>query len=140
MRNHHQIPFLIFSADKGLDPSADEASNRALESELISRGIKFNKVKGSWQGVKEDSVLVGIGHKEAVIELGRKFNQDSILEVDGFRTARLYDLSDLSVVALGSWRQATRLEVPGGANEAEDYTYDPETDTYWVVDFYRPAS
>lgn len=137
MRNHHQIPFIIFSADKGVDPEVDAASNRALEAELVSRNIKFNKVQGSYQGVKEDSVLVGIGHRDAVIELGRKFNQDSILEVDGFRTARLYDLSDLSVVALGSWRQATRLEVPGGANEVTDYTYDPETDTYWVVDFHR---
>lgn len=63
--------------------AADEAQNAALEAELQRRGIAYRKMEGVYRGQSDGASFMIFADRETVVELGRMFQQESVLTRDG---------------------------------------------------------
>lgn len=97
----------------------------------------FKPVGGKYRGQREVSYLVPLelcsrarGRQiEALRSTGHRFEQESILYVDEYRTCYLIRCVDGHADVIGKWTNVRKDE----AERADGYTYDPQTLTYWVV-------
>ena len=71
--------FAIMTAENPMHPVSMQGGNAALEKELTSKGFKFHKIKGKYGGNPENSYLIENPDHRAIIELGKKFGQDSVI-------------------------------------------------------------
>lgn len=67
------------TAENPMHPVSMQGGNAALEKELTSKGLKFHKIKGKYGGNPENSYLIENPDHDAIIELGKKFGQDSVI-------------------------------------------------------------
>ncbi len=107
----------------GEQASAEEnaAANARLVADLEAAGLKYQSVVGRYGGNPESSFFVVGVSSEQALELGRKYNQDSVLTREGF------------VYQDGSVRPARGVE---SYNERPDdyFTEVPETGAMFQVD------
>lgn len=83
-------PISIISAGKNPNNAEDRALTeeqinqryKRLEQDLADQGYKFTKVRGHYGGV-EDSFLVYNPNKAEMNQLGKKYNQDSVIHSEG---------------------------------------------------------
>jgi DNA topoisomerase-1 len=83
--------------DEELNLPDDEIKKRydELEKKLIEAGYAYNKVKGKY-GEEEDSFMI-MAHdadREHVVELGKLFNQDSVIYSEGGKHEMIYTTGD----------------------------------------------
>ena len=71
--------FAIMTAENPMHPVSMQGGNAALEKELTSKGLKFHKIKGKYGGNPENSYLIENPDHQAIIDLGKKFGQDSVI-------------------------------------------------------------
>jgi hypothetical protein len=64
--------------DKGMTDEAINKRHKKLEEELKEKGFKYTKVKGHYGG-QEDSFMVFNANPKEMDELGKKYNQDSVI-------------------------------------------------------------
>ena len=127
MHNVVNQKFVLISAES---PRHDQDENETRSCELASllrrAGMAYKWVVGQYNGKEEDSFLV-ITETPSDLEfmeiLRKQFNQLCFLYVDSDRSATFH------------W---DNLTVPAGRfvladATATDCTYDPVTETYWVL-------
>lgn len=113
-RNQESLkPFVILSASRAAwTQEANDHSTAALESQLAARDFQFVKVRGSYQGIEEDSFLVLCDpiaddyEFGMLLALAERYGQESILLVDNHRHAALYFLDYEQTEALPGTFQA----------------------------------
>ena len=72
--------FGIMTAENPFHPVAIHGENQALEGELHNRGLKFEKVTGKYsEGPLENSYIIHDVDHHQMMDLGKKFGQDSVL-------------------------------------------------------------
>lgn len=125
--------YVIFALDAGINP-------QLFEARATAEGFGFKKLRGSWNGVEEDSFIINsrfwphvwpmcIG-QEAILHLGSAYE-----EVQGFlgyrrsaRRATLYYDGE-NHADIGRFVPASKLY----AKSQKGWTYDPEDDQYYVT-------
>jgi hypothetical protein len=150
-------PCLIFSAEKypGKPGTFMEregtARNRQATAQchlaLEERHIAFKHIQGCYNGTTEESFLVPIGvYTDApyalpyskqevcavVARLARVYSQQSVLlrREDG-SCALLDPHADFAIIKeIGWWREVSEL----AATQEPGYTFDPETNRYYIAD------
>lgn len=87
--------FGVLSAYGPFPKSVNQTRNGELVGELQSRGYRqSHPLKGSWEGVAEKSVIVpGMAFTD-LVELGRRFNQDSVIYKDPSGVIGMYFLKE----------------------------------------------
>lgn len=134
-----QTPFIVISADKASNTDEVNASQRVFfEHQLYARDLDFKQVEGSYEGKREVSYIVLIQHpydEHAVLQLARRYGQQSVLSVDANRFATLLLLNESGggpdikeFKGLGHWRALAWNEI---ISEGAAYTKDGST--YYVV-------
>ena len=78
--------------DKGLSDAEITSRSHQLRSDLTEAGLKFIHVMGSYEGETEVSFMVMIpdAKRDEITELGAKYNQDSVIYVQGGRNQMIY--------------------------------------------------
>lgn len=78
-------------ADRNLTPEQIQQRHLSLKQELIKRGYVFTPVVGNY-GEMEDSFLVMMhdAEEQEVVEIGRAFNQDSVIFVEKGHNSMIY--------------------------------------------------
>lgn len=103
-----QIPFYVLSAERStLSPDANGLRTKRLHQALLDSGLPFRPAMGSYKGVTEVSFLVFDStreHGDAIKDLAKQFEQESVPYVDGARMARLIE-ADMPGVTIGKWRE-----------------------------------
>lgn len=89
--------FGILSAYGPFSKSDNKSRNVDLLKELQSRGYRFHPLRGSWEGVAEKSVLVPDMAFADLIEMGRRFDQESVIFKDPSGVIGMYYLGDGTV-------------------------------------------
>ena len=67
------------TAENPMHPVSMQGGNQALENELNKKGFKFHKIKGKYGGNPENSYLIENPDHDAIIDLGKKLGQDSVI-------------------------------------------------------------
>jgi hypothetical protein len=108
--------------DAALDDAAVEQRYADLRAELVRAGYKFAPVRGHYGG-EEDSFMVMVpeGSKGDVVELGRRFNQDSVI----------VSVADRNHMVFTTGPNA------GKEHRGSGFEYKPEADDYYSE--YCPA-
>ncbi len=114
--------YIIFASDYDL-PSTIEF--------LQSKNINFKQLKGKYKGLEEDSFIVNKDVEKLLKSIIK--NQESILELseeryNGTRFATL-EITRGERVPLGYFTEAQE----GDAKKQDGYTYDPTSNTYFIV-------
>lgn len=86
--------FGILSAHGAVPKSENNVRNGELIQQLQSRGYSYHPLKGSWEGVVEKSVLVPNMTFSDLVELGRKFDQESVIYKDPSGVVGMYYLRE----------------------------------------------
>lgn len=69
--------------DRGMTDEQVSQRSKKLEQDLKDAGLKYMKVKGKYNGGSEDSFAVFHADPEKMNELGKKYNQDSVIHTEG---------------------------------------------------------
>jgi hypothetical protein len=109
---------------------------------LKSSGLKVLRATiGAYKGQKELSYVIDVGHDgalfgevdraklELAVEVARAYGQESILFLSYDRTSSLMYMDDLRIEPLGQFVAVS----PKVALSQDAYTYDLETEEYWVT-------
>jgi hypothetical protein len=88
-----------------------------LQGDLKDKGLKWVKVRGNYDG-EEDSMMVLNPdiHREELVELGAKYNQDSVIFTDHGKNELIY----------------TTGEHKGERNEGSGFQETPDADNYYT--------
>ena len=86
--------FGILSAHGDGTKAENNVRNGELIRELQSRGYRYHPLKGSWEGVVEKSVLVPNMAFSDLVELGRRYTQDSVIYKDLSGVVGMYYLKE----------------------------------------------
>lgn len=70
--------------DKQLSDSDITMRYEKLKQDLVDKGLKFCKVRGKYEGLEEDTLMVMTPdmQPEEALELGERYHQDSVIYVD----------------------------------------------------------
>lgn len=120
--------FFIFAAD-----SKNDYRTPQLRNDLRSRNIGFKEVSGAYTHddgtqVSEKSFIVLAKYENEVLELAKKYEQESVLFVDSKSNASLiYTDGSNRFEKLGKFQKVNSLD------GLMAWTYDKETDTSYSV-------
>lgn len=90
--------FGVMSAYGPYSKSVNQQRHGDFVRELQIRGYtKFHSLKGSWEGVSEKSILIPNVRFKDLVELGRKYEQDSIIYNDRTGVIGMYFLKENKV-------------------------------------------
>ena len=124
MRDNTQRPIVILAVNTG----TYEGDIKAIQ-EYIPNYDRL-AVHGVYQGQHELSYIIEVdGNLHVIQELANKHNQECILYLDNQREAYLI-FPDNSEEYIGSFKSASESY----AKEQDNYTYNPQTDTYYIVE------
>lgn len=135
MRNLNPTKFFISAERPDLDPAVARVRTSRLASELEAAGFDYKPVDGYYEGLRESSFCVwtrGDANLDLqyLLSVAADFQQDTLLQVHGDNTAELHAVRWVGESEiLGTFRQAR----PDEPADGESYTYDFQTDTFWVV-------
>jgi hypothetical protein len=123
-------PFALLSAEKA---GAENNVFRSLElrSLLTEADFKFKPVKGFYKGEPEDSFYIeldGLDDIESIKTLARYFDQESVLFVNAYRTAILWNKESNQTKRLGKFTQVSEFI----ATTEDSYTYDIVNNGYYI--------
>lgn len=120
MRDFERPPIAILSAHLADLPAEENAvRHAALLDTLKVRGFgRVKVVQGVFEGVSEDSVVVGGDNRELVRDIAKQFGQRSILFKNGLDEVELVT-PDGEVLQRGEW-----LEVKPEVAQSQDHTRD----------------
>ena len=131
MKDNAQAPVYILSvsqADLSKDENAD--ADTVARRYLDDEGISYKVVQGSYKGSKETSYVVNAANADTVHFLAAKYNQDSVLFLDGARNAFLRYLADWhKEVYVGQFQTASEAV----AVLQDGYTHDTVKDIYYII-------
>ena len=109
-----EIPLYIFSAASTACGNAEnKARHKMLRGQLRGYGLAIAECDGQYNGVNERSILVidekpvSLSTRGTVMRLARAWGQESILEVDANRSARLVFTNGNSAESLGKFAAVT---------------------------------
>jgi hypothetical protein len=103
--------------DRHLTDKEIEHRYQDLQNDLKGKGLKWVKVRGNYDG-EEDSMMVLNPdiHREELVELGTKFNQDSVIFTDHGKNELIY----------------TTGQHKGERNEGSGFKETPDADNYYT--------
>jgi GGDEF domain-containing protein len=88
----------IMSADDPMHPQAVQVpgGNAALETELKRRGLRYDKITGKYQeeGPKENSFIIHDVDAPTMMDLGRRYGQDSVVHTHAGSHKLIYTNGD----------------------------------------------
>ena len=129
--------YVIFSVDKGVEPLQDTISRDMMYHILDSNGVRYKKLVGSWEDVKEQSFMVSkevwesLDLSDIVLQW---FQQDAVLHIgypeghSGHRPATL-EYSDGRQEEIGWFHGVSKRYAEG----LQGWTYDPALNAYFAV-------
>ena len=89
--------FGILTAYGPFSKSQNKDRQTELLKDLQKSGYRFEWMKGSWEGVRENSLFVkGMDHED-LFDLGRKYNQDSVIHKNKSGVVGMYYLKEGAV-------------------------------------------
>lgn len=103
----------VVTATTSGDPASAEnnAANDSLAQDLRAAGIQYRVVDGSWKGIDQGRSFMILADAKTALELGKRFNQESVLTSAGW------------VYADGSVQQATgEVFIGAEARKQEGFT------------------
>ncbi len=132
--NSNKILVSVFQSSQSLEANTAN-HNKAIEM-LTREAIPFQVVKGVYKGSSELSFLLSSdsaqGHfvnQFMALNLGRLFNQESILEVHNDNTAQLLYLNGTTIANLGEFSEVSEQVALG----LDSYTFEPLSQRYFAV-------
>jgi hypothetical protein len=97
---------------------------------------EYPALVGHYKGVQENSYIVELRKTLTgkitlgdVVDLAKKWNQESVLLLDNQRGAHLIYTDDRPDDYLGAWRELPKTQ----AIKHDSYTYDPRVNKYFVA-------
>ena len=123
----HVLIFSAYQSDKTDDTNRD--SHQALLGALKAAAVPFKEVLGSYNHIREVSVIVPISALNLVKDACYRFNQESYLERFSDNTAQLVFTGNGVKYYLGEIKATTETEAIATGN----FTYDTETNTYFTT-------
>lgn len=124
MLDLQQTTILIFSVCKN-SPNDELITNEARQ-ELMDKSIDFIPLISSYNGVKEKSFLVTRQHRDIVVDLCKKYEQECYLESGPDRLTKLI-YPDGNIKTVGYLVPAFKSEI--GLN----WSYRPDIDQYYIT-------
>lgn len=108
-----RTPFVIISAERAeFDEPINSLRTESLRRDLQELGVDPIPVSGQWNGVPEQSFFVVLpfgdsmaGGYDDILRLGREYEQDAVLYVDGSRIAYLDGPEGGAPDLIGKWRE-----------------------------------
>jgi hypothetical protein len=82
--------YAILTAERPGFPVTTHGENDTLEKELTKRGMRFEKVLGSYNGSKENSYLIHNPNIHHVLDLGRRYGQEAVIYAKGPKAHLIY--------------------------------------------------
>ena len=132
MRSIIETPFYIISAEVSDEtPSVNKQRTRDLRTLLKILELGIKEVESRHEETIKAAFVV-VCDKAQAIGIGRSFGQESILQVDLFRTASLIHLRGEwkgQSLDIGTWKavkESVSINSPA-------WTYDPKTRTYYAA-------
>lgn len=131
MNNQSHIPLILLA----LNSASDLEEKGILEGHFPGRKVKH--VKGAWKGKEEDSYLIETDlynqeDLEQARAICRVYDQEAFLYLDNQRNAYLYSKDD-SDFNMGRHKGHFVTAGVYFAKQHGNYTFDPSTETYWVI-------
>ena len=135
----HSLPsdkLIIFSVYRqGWSSWNNKLNYKAVKGYLDALNIWYKEVKGCYNGIKELSFVIKAKHRKLAEVNAILFGQKTILllsdnKAHGLRKAALYYLFTKTRIDIGYFRSRIKKE----ALKHDNYTYDPSTDTYYIVE------
>jgi hypothetical protein len=121
---NRQTPCFIVSTHRQENDELTNNLNTAHElGSLASRGIGNKLVKGVFNGVAEDSIL--ITDRDEAMRIMTEYNQDCILEIGSDRSA-FFIYPNGNARYQGTWTSVD-------SSYKGDYTYDPTTKCKYTI-------
>ena len=130
-----KTPVIIFSVDRASrEPKINIEARTDAELTLHSSGIQFTRVLGSYKGDLEHSYMVHAKHFDAIKELAKTFNQESILILDNERRASLVYTDGTLIdghdyTKIGQFKAVDERTAKAG----DAWTYRANINQYYVV-------
>jgi hypothetical protein len=114
-----------------LDSAENVRRSTILSGHLAMKGYNFKPLTGVYKGTKERSFAVEVNSKELIdlLAVAKSFNQESILIVDEKNVANLVFIETKKKMKIGKFKLTSR-EL---AEKQENYSFDPSTGRYYVV-------
>ena len=129
-----EIKFVILSAFNTFRSDAENLkAHKVLQEKIKAQGLNFKEVQGVYKGIKELSLYVEyiciadlcfLKH-QALIN-----RQESILDVNEYRQARLLYINSCDITKLGKFKQVPKY----GAISEGSYTYDSVNNGYYICE------
>ena len=115
--------------------TSSRGRHHSVKHYLDSNYIDYKEIRGCYKGKREESFILDYRHLGIVLELAWDADQESILILDaigahGTRKAHLKYLDGRPTETIGWLRESTR----GAAIAMQDYSYNPITDKYYIVE------
>ena len=124
---------VIFSVYREKSKHENLLNHTETMLELDSAGIKYTELVGYYKGSKELSLMIGLHNLDLAISIAKYFNQESILISKSDRSTYLMDLThyydSYEEEYIGTLKPTSEFV----AKKQHSYSYNPETDSYFVV-------
>lgn len=132
MRTQYKTIVIMSVYQSGLEATYNAMNHVTFKNTLSELGIlTFKEVIGSYKGVMEMSLMVEVKSDvvfKVLLDIAKKFNQESILYRDNENNAELIMINDsLDRVYLGKLEQVSE-EI---ARAGDAFTFEPESKTYY---------
>lgn len=123
------LAVVIFSAEKAeLSKKENKKRTKKLKSHL--KNVASKQVEGCYKGVKESSFVCLAENLDLVLNLAKKYEQETILYLtESAREAILIYTENGLREKIGIFHQTSKEN----ALKQDGYTYDPELDCYFII-------
>lgn len=125
----HLQKLVFISSQRGYE---DLGLHESMKFDLRFYGFNYTETVGSYEGTKEVSFMVAINSShdlDLMIQLGKHYNQDSILYRDHEGNSNLIFMDGRESINLGKMVQVSEKE----ALSSIAYTYVPNLNSYWIA-------
>lgn len=122
-------PVVIFSVERGdVEYHQNKASCRVIEGQMTNKGIEFEKLVGSYNGIEETSYMVSYEHLEYTLSMAAWFSQHSILIRDNENNASLRLIDSTEIIKLGKMINVSVEEALGN----DSWSFHPKLNKYFI--------
>ena len=126
------IKFIFSAQRKDVDDRINTAHHSIVCNHVNNLGWSYRELDGVFDGIPEKSIVVVAHHTQAdkaeamVRSICKEYLQECYLKVD--QDFNAYFCTDGTQDKAGVFTSVSQAEAIG-----KDHSYDPITDTYWVV-------
>lgn len=104
-------PFIIVSSQLASVSDKDNQARHVYALTMLEyKGIPYMIVNGTYEGIKEPSIMISASHEGFAQELASMFNQECYLLVDANRLMTLNKPTGEVIKRIGQWSQVNSIE------------------------------